>query len=423
MAKRILLVGPTAFDDAETAHVVDDVVWTRFAAYDTSRPQDVDVVAVLDEARRRFAPGDFDGVIGTHDYPASLLAAAIGERLQTPSTTLAAMLRAQHKAAARDVQRQVVPDLLPMGWVLAARPSAAELRTLRYPLFARPAKSVTSLLARRVDDEADLKRYLQEAEHHLQEWVAPFNALWRHASMHGTDATCVVLEDLLSGVQTTVEGYVQHGRATTLGVVDSVMFDGTQSFARFDHPSTLPDDVTRRMREASAKVAEAHQLESTLFNVEWFYDDVTGQLSLIELNPRMSYQFCDLFHDVDGVNTYGLQAQLACGDNVTFTPGQGAFNVGISFVLRYPHDRQIATHPTQAQLDDVKAAFPDARVHLFGKPGQWLSELPQDAWRFRAGIVNVGGADLDDASRRCGRLLDGLDFSFVGDDPVWPPPV
>src|SRR5205085_1876155 len=46
-----------------------------------------------------------------------------------------------------------------------------------------------------------------------------------------------IAEAPLFGAQVTVDGFVQGGRATIMGVVDSVMYPGTISFERFEYPS------------------------------------------------------------------------------------------------------------------------------------------------------------------------------------------
>jgi biotin carboxylase len=407
MAKpRVLLVCPTAWDEAEIARCGLEARYdlARFGSYDTAQPGGVDPVAMIDEAVARFG-GRIDGVVATHDYPGSLMAAAVAERLGLPGPGLAPLLRAQHKVAARAVQAAALPEAVPR-WRAFTPGEGAD--GLELPAFVRPAKSVTSRLAQQVDDEADLARYLAEAAAHLEDFVRPFNALWRAAGMEGPDASQLLAEEIVEGVQTTVEGFVQGGVVTILGVVDSVMFEGTQSFRRFDHPSSLPAEVQRRMTEGSRALIEAHALDDTLFNVEWFWSEPEDRVTIIELNPRMSYQFADLFEKRDGLNTYELQMQVATGRPASFAAGGGDFDVASSVVLRLKDDKRITRYPSVDEVAAALEAFPDARVHLFGEAGQRLSDMPQDAWRYRYGCINVGGADVDDAERRARALHDSL---------------
>jgi hypothetical protein len=71
-----------------------------------------------------------------------------------------------------------------------------------------------------------------------------------HASRYATiaqtmglsqaDACGYFMEELLSGVEVRLEGYVLRGRLTTIGITDSVKYDGSASFERFEYPSCLP---------------------------------------------------------------------------------------------------------------------------------------------------------------------------------------
>lgn len=402
---RVLLVGPTAWDEAEIARcrIEERYEIIRYARYDTDHPGAVDISGLIDDAARRYR-GVLDGVVGTHDYPGSLVAAAIAEWLGLPGPGVAPLLCAQNKISARALQQAALPDAVPRWY--AVSPSGWGAPPL--PAFFRPAKSVTSRLAERIDDAAALTDYLARAAEHFDGFTAPFDALWQMAGMPGEGASQLLAEEIVEGVQTTVEGFVQGGRIEILGVVDSVMFEGTQSFKRFDHPSSLPTAVRTRMVEGTRALVRAHGFDHTLFNVEWFWMPESDRVLVIEVNPRMSYQFADLFEKRDGVNTYELQMCISTGRPAHFSPGAGPFEVACSVVLRLEDDKRIVRHPGPAEVAAVLEDYPDARVHLFGAPGMRLSELPQDAWRFRYGCINIGGADTDDAERRAYAVLDRL---------------
>jgi hypothetical protein len=48
--------------------------------------------------------------------------------------------------------------------------------------------------------------------------------------------TQVLCEDLVGGEQFTVDGFVYGNEVTILGIVDSIMYPGTMSFASFEYP-------------------------------------------------------------------------------------------------------------------------------------------------------------------------------------------
>ena len=43
----------------------------------------------------------------------------------------------------------------------------------------------------------------------------------------------MIAEEILDGVQVNIDGYVHNGVINVLGVVDEVMYPGTQAFMRF----------------------------------------------------------------------------------------------------------------------------------------------------------------------------------------------
>src|SRR5262249_25010696 len=161
----------------------------------------------------------------------------------------------------------------------------------------------------------------------------PFQQLLDAYSDRKVPAHHFIGEAPLAGDQVTVDGFIQNGKATTMGTVDSIMYPGATSFERFEYPSSLPPEVQDRMCAISARAIEASGFDHSCFNVELFYDRERDQISIIEINPRISYQFADLYERVDGVNTYEVQLRLAIGDGVTWAPRRGKDGAAASFVM------------------------------------------------------------------------------------------
>jgi biotin carboxylase len=67
------------------------------------------------------------------------------------------------------------------------------------------------------------------------------------------------------------------------------------------------------MVELTRRLVAATELDHTCFNVEFCYDLARDTIHVIELNPRMSYQFSDLYRMTDGTSTYTVQLDLATG--------------------------------------------------------------------------------------------------------------
>ncbi|CAN5439917.1 hypothetical protein BH20ACI3_BH20ACI3_19300 [soil metagenome] len=69
----------------------------------------------------------------------------------------------------------------------------------------------------------------------------------------------LLVEELLEGLQATLEGYVYQGEIHLMGIVDSVMFPNTIAFKRFEYPSSLPESVQSRMFSLARKLDEAER--------------------------------------------------------------------------------------------------------------------------------------------------------------------
>lgn len=387
-------------------------------SYAPEHPEQLDVLAFIDETAQRYEGVGLDGVIGTHDYPGSILAAIIAARLGLPGPSPQALLRAQHKLHSRHIQAAVCPQVVPQ--FFAIDPERPTVDGVRFPFFIRPVKSVMSMLACQIDSPYALDAYLARARPHLREFVRPFNALWRAHDLDGPDASLLVGEELLAGHQVTVEGFRARGVTHIAGIVDSVMFPETLSFRSFEYPSRLPQPVLARMADATRTVIEALALDNLCFNVEFFYDETRDRVALIEVNPRMSYQFGDLFEKVDGTNTFDVQLAIATGAPVEFRHGAGRFGAAVSFVLRRFEDAIIRRLPSEAQLFSLRRDFPDAHVQLFGRVGERLSDVNQDMQSFRYGVINLGGRTLEHAEERCQELARRLPIELEPCDAAAP---
>ena len=227
----------------------------------------------------------------------------------------------------------------------------------------------------------------------------------------------LIAEGLLKGEQVTVEGFVHNGKASIMGVVDSVMFPGTLAFARFDYPSSLPDGVQQRMAEIAATLMPGLGFDNGLFNIEMMYDRDADLVSIIEINPRMASQFADLYEKVDGTNSYAVLLDIAQGRAPRFKRRQGRYAFAASIVLRSFEDRLVTALPSAADLDRLARDYPDIRVELHARVGRALSSELQDGRSYRYGIVNLGGRDRTEVLERFAACRENLGIVF---EPIGP---
>jgi len=422
--KRVALLCPNSWDDVQLARVLPSLT-DRYEVLPYGQdaeddPAAFDALRFLEEAVTHFRREPVDGVTSSSDYPGVLIAAALAQELGLPGPDPQAVFRCSHKYYSRVAQREAVPEATP-GFALLdpVAVAASERPPLDFPLFVKPVKSWFSVLARRVDSFEELQRWLAEpdVQAHLTAFVGPFNQLLRRYTSLEKDGSYLLAEELCSGTQVTVEGFVCDGDVHLVGVVDSVMFPGTISFQRFDYPSALPETVRARMGEVATQAVRHSGLDRALFNVELFYNPTAPEgddLRIIEINPRMCGQFADLYELVDGTNTYEVLLALAAGDHPQWRPGGGPHGVAASFPLRVFEDRRVLRIPSAEDIRAVKERWPVTLVKSYCRPGQRLAETNQgDGATWRYGMVNMAGASLPQMLADFERVKARLGFELT----------
>jgi ATP-grasp domain len=355
-----------------------------------------DPLAEIEHIVDRYSHPRIDAVLSTDDYPGSTLASAVAKRLGLPGVDPAVNLVCQHKYYARLAQQRFAPEAVPaFQWLGDQAPE------ISFPVFVKPVKSFFSIgayPAYSLSEYADVRSCCILPER----FFAPFEALLQRYAGLALGGE-VLAESLLPGMQVTLEGYVQGAQFRLLGVVDSIMYPGTLAFQRFEYPSILPDAVQRRMASIAERVMLGIGYENGLFNMEFMYEPQADTIHIIEINPRMSSQFADLFEKVDGTNTYAVLLDLALGRTAQPLRRRGTHRVAASCVLRCFENRSVAGVPTASEIADLQVTIPDLRVEILVTPGKRLSQELQDGRSYRYGIINIGGENRRD-------ILDTLEY-------------
>jgi len=360
----------------------------------------------------KYQDQNLDGILGTHDGPESIVAAILAKELGLHGPSPFVSFVCEHKYYSREAQKKIVPTAVPKFQCMPVNGLKRDDVTLTYPFFVKPVKSAFSILARPVYDFETLEAFLPKVRKHVAQTLPAFNFLLRKYSKLELDGNFLIAEQMLEGVQVTVEGFSRNRKVTIMGITDSVMYAGTMSFERFEYPSRLPGAIQQRMIDIARELVFEMKLDHTVFNIEMFYNSDKDAVHIIEINPRMSYQFADLFEKVDGTNTYLTQLQLSQGEQPGFKRGKGRFGVAASFVLRHFDNRKVIRVPTQEELSDIRDQFPDAFVIIKVEEHTMLSDLSQDEQSYRYAIVNLGGKDWPDLYSRFDKLKQLLQFGF-----------
>ncbi|MBO6516119.1 MAG: ATP-grasp domain-containing protein [Bacteroidia bacterium] len=355
-----------------------------------------------------------DAVLSTDEYIGAIVAAIVAKKLGLPHSDPAKIIGAQHKYYSRLAQQQhcseasVNCDLIPRK-IVGYSPS------LRFPFFVKPVKGSFSLFAKKVENRAELQNHLGFKWYEqlgFNVLTKPFNQLLSRYSDLEHNANFFVGEELIEGIQVTVDGFVFDKEVVPCGIVDSIMFPGTNIFERFEYPSKLPSEVQKRMFSIVRRLIEGMDFQHAQFNVELFYNAATNHIHIIEINPRLSYQFGDLYENVDGLNTYQILLDLSLGNKPRFSYGNGTFSHTASFVLRTFEGKQLTSVPRTDEIESFNNKYHESNIKIYGKTGTRLSGEMRAIGSYRYGIVNVGAHSLLDLFAIYEDVQDSLPFTF-----------
>jgi ATP-grasp domain len=424
--KRLLVICPTARDRVHFARPeIQGQYALEFRGTDeATHGPGFDALRFLTEMNQdiRSRREDFDGVVGIDDFPACMLAALVAEDFGFAFPSVESLFLCQHKYYSRLRQRVAAPKATPNFHVVGIS-QAPELShiPMRFPVFVKPVKSYLSILARRLETFQDLTQAIAEAPLRLGSVAKMFDALISVSTLdrrfREVPASALLLEEPLAGHQVTLDGYAYQGRVVLLGVVDSVFFPGTLSFARFEYPSRLPPSVQERMGHIAEKVVQSVGLDRTFFNIEFFYRQADDSIWIIEINGRMASQFAPLYRMLHGIDMYAMQLDMILdrdpGGGDVWSAGQRVDGVSASFVFRRFEDGVVARVPSPDDLRRFSERFSDGFVEILVQPGERLSDELQDDESYRYALVDLCAGDWEELHRKYAEAKLLLPFSFA----------
>ena len=363
------------------------------------------------QARRGRAEG-WQGVVSHHEQFGALAAALVAEQLGLPGTPVQAILACQHKLHARRVMQAACPDAN-LGFAeLDAHYGGEVPADLPYPLYVKPAKAAFSVLARQVQNHEELHRHTRFGRRELwviRRLVEPFERVVRQRLPQAGSAHRMLLEEPVQAAQFNLDGLVFNGEVRALGVVDAVMYPGTQAFMRWDYPSRLGREVQARALDVARRFLGAVGFTHGMFNLEFFHDPLSDRLSVIEVNPRMASQFSDLYRRVDGIDPHAMSVAMALGHDPDSVPREApTAGAAASLVYRSFEGGPTWPMPDARQRQQLAREFPDALLFTYPKQGHSLARDFKWLGSHRYGIVHLGGPDkarLRDRAAHASRLL------------------
>lgn len=407
----------------QTLRGSDDYSFHGLLAYDqVVHPSHYPISELLAAARRQldgFA-GQVDAIVGHWDFPTPELIAQLCADYGLRGPSLASVLVAEHKYWCRLVQERAVPECTPAFEGVNPRDDdAADRIALAYPFWLKPNIAFSSQLAFFVGDRAQLDEALAAIRSGIARFGEPFATFCHSATLPAPipaerDAWWCIAESVIGGEQCTAEGYVYRGEAAVYAIVDSFR-EGVHgsSFSRYQLPSTLPEAVKARIRDAAVRLVQALGLDDTPFNIEFFWDEDTDRLWLLEVNVRLSKSHSPLFVDVMGASQHEVAVDIALDRQPRLPRFEGRCPMAAKFMLRRHRDAVVTRVPTAQELADLERRYPGAMIQIAVHEGMRLSDLPgQDAYSFEVAVIFLGGENAAALEANYARLIDELPLTF-----------
>ncbi len=376
-----------------------------------------DIERFVDKLARRAPKAGWQAVVSNHEQFGALAAAMLAERMGWPGTPVSAVLACQHKLYARQVLQEVCPEAnLPFQALDVAYDEPIP-QGLHYPQFVKPVKAAFSVLAATMRSHAQLVAHTRFGVWErwvIRHLVEPFERVAKKRLPQAGTAHRLLLEQAQSGAQYNMDGYVFKGQVHEIGIVQAVMYPGTEAFMRFDYDGALAPRVHEQAMDAARKFLCAVGFSDGMFNMEFFYDAANGKLTVIEFNPRMAPQFSDLYLRVEGIDLHHMALEMAWGRDPGLLPRTvPTAGAASSFVYRIFDAKTPVAMPASGAREAFARAFPDGLLLEFPKPSGSMKRDFKWLGSYRYAIIHLGGADPDDLRQRCERAS-----ALFG----WPPP-
>ena len=418
MKKNIFVIGLDAFNLGMISSVKNAENYNFIGLLDIHALIDSGLYRLSDmlelaEKQLRGFKGSIDAIVGYTDFPVSTMVPILCEKFNVPGPSLKIVLKCEHKYWSRLEQKKAIPEHIPAFTEFDPFDDQALDRiSLEYPFWIKPIKSTASQLGFRINSRKDFKRAVAIIREKIG-LFKPFDYLLDMVRLPPevvrVKSSHCVAEQIISGHQCTLEGYVYNKEVRTYGIIDSIREPNRTTFARYQYPSRLPRKVQEEMSRISERVMKQVGLDHSAFNLEFFWNEKKDKIWFLEINTRIPQSHSDLFVKVDGVSNHQIMLDVALSRDPAFPRRQGRFRVAGKFFLREYQDKLITGIPTREDLEDLSNRIPGTLVDVQGKVGMKLSDIPeQDSYSYASAFIYLGAdsqKDLLEKFRKCREMI------------------
>ena len=428
MPKNIFVIGldPFHLDMVKRIRHAENYAFHGLLDYDeVITPTDYPLERMLAKAERQLRefPGTIDAIIVHWDFPASTMLPILCRKFGLRSASLESVLKCEHKYWARLEQQHSIPEYTPkFAPVDPFDHRALDRIDIDYPFWLKPVKSFASHLGFRIDDEESFNRATAIIRQNIRRLGDAFNVILSYADLPAevaaVDGNHCIAEEIITGKQCGLEGFVHQGRVGIHGVIDGVKDANNWSFTRWEYPSVWPGEVQRRMREATERFMKYIGFDNSAFGIEFFWNPETDELGVLEVNTRISQSHSDQFIKVEGVSNHEVSVDLALGREPEFCLNQGKYQRAAKFLLRKYADAAVIRVPTDAEIGAIEEEIADSTIKVLVEEGMQLSDLrDQDSYSYEIANIFLGAQDQDELLNKYYNVAHHLRFGFSDGTP------
>ncbi len=384
--------------------------------------EQIDFAEKLARAREKLDSFDksIDAIIAFFD-PAMLMTFTLCQEYGLRSPSLLSALLCEHKYWSRVEQQKVVPGNIPRFTAIDPNKDyRIEEMGLELPFWLKPVNSYGSQLGFKIQDQEELDKALKQTRQHIGYFAKPFNHILSLADlsalpgeMKRIDGNYCVAEEIISGKQITVEGYVFEGEVCQHGFFDSETYENHSSFFAYLTPSELPGNIQKRIMEITEKVIGQVGYDNSAFNLEYYYDSQNDQIWLLEVNTRISQSHSEIFKKVHGRSNHQFLVKTALGRKPEMERKQGKYPIAGKLHYRvFTKKGRVTRLPSTDRVKELEKEF-DALIFILAQEGQKLSEMAgQDAYSCNLVNIHMGAGSKKELYQKYEHLIELLDIGI-----------
>lgn len=167
------------------------------------------------------------------------------------------------------------------------------------------------------------------------------------------------------------------------------------------------------MTQISKTIIPALGYDNAPFNIEYFWNEETGQIKILEINPRISQSHSPLFRLVDGQSHHHIAIKTALQQRPDFPSRQGAFPYAAKFMHRTFEDGIVRKAPGIKEIKKLRQDIPELKVINLAVTGQRLSDMiEQDSYSYELANIYIGGYNKEDVFAKYQRVVQGLGYEI-----------